>query len=222
MEGILVLGFISALLQITGYYLYITKTRRDDISPNPTTWIIFAFDTTLLTVLEFVAGATLPLLILPSACALGSLYVAWLVRKAGRLHWPKDRVEAYILSIGIFIAVSYTVAFTLWHFEIVPDSWLYFVSIVFLFLSNINTFVAFVPIIREVYADPFHEHAFPWAVWTTAYALLGVITYIEIGWVSSNLILYAYPISCVILHGCIAVLARDSRKTMLIATHTGL
>ncbi len=208
---ILTLGILSGLIQLLGYIYYIKKTNREDISPNPTTWLIFAFDTSLLAILEAVSGAKPALLFLPFLCSLGAIYVAWLVRKAGRLTWPTDMIDAYILKVGIFIAFSYTLVFILWNFQIVTGGILLLTGYLFLLLSNLNTFVAFVPILREVYKEPEHEHAGPWTIWTIAYGLLGLITFIEVGSDIDGFIFYIYPVSCFFLHGSVAVLARDKK-----------
>lgn len=215
MSHLLLLGIISGLVQIVGYGYYIVKTQRHDISPNPTTWLIFAFDTALLTLLEATAGASISLLLLPAACASGSIYVAWLIRKAGKLHWPSDPFDTYILYTGIVIAVSYTLAFSVSHLHLGPSNTLYAINLLFLILSNLNTFVAFVPIIREVYISPQDEHAGPWTIWTGAYTILAIATYFEVGFEIEHIILYAYPLSNILLHGTIAVLARDARKQVL-------
>lgn len=212
MDLIIVLGSLASVIQVVGYYYYITKTGRNDISPNPTTWLIFAFDTTLLVFLEAIAGASLALLLLPFMCALGAIYVAWLVRKAGRLHWPEDKADSYILSIGILIAIIYTSLFFLSEMDIMPYTYVFLAGIFFLILSNLNTIIAFIPIIREVYKDPLHENAGPWSIWTIAYLVLAYATYLEVGLELSGVILYIYPVSCAILHGTVALLARDSRK----------
>lgn len=219
MSLIFSLGILAGIIQIIGYIFYILKTNRNDISPNPTTWLIFAFDTTILTALEAIAGADVALLFLPFMCSIGAIYIAWLVRKAGRLHWPTDPFDAYILKVGIFIACAYTVLFILWHFAVVPTTMLHAAGFLFLVLTNINTFVAFIPILREVKHDPLHEHAGPWTIWTAAYVLLGVVTYLEVGFERDGLIFYVYPVSCAILHGAIAVLARDVRKKKFIISN---
>lgn len=212
MNVLFTLGFLSGAVQLLGYFYYIKKTKREDISPNPTTWLIFAFDTALLVALEAVAGATLSILFLPLACAGGAIYVAWLVRKNGSLQWPTDTVDVYILKFGILIAATYTILFALWHFQIVSGELLHLAGFSFLILSNLNTFVAFTPILREVHASPLQEHAGPWTIWTIAYGLLTVLTYLEVGNNKEEYIFYLYPVSCLFLHASIAFLARDSRK----------
>lgn len=210
--NLVLLTLFSGFFQLIGYFYYVTKTNKDDISPNPTTWLIFAFDTTILVLLEAVAGASFNLLFLPSMCALGAIYVAFLVRKAGKLHWPKDKMDQYILSVAIIVTLLYAIIFILWHYTLLPSSAILLTTIVFLILSNINTLIAFIPIIKEVAIDPHHEHAGPWMIWTIAYSLLTVVTYFEVGFSMSGLIFYLYPVSCVLLHGIMAWLARDKRK----------
>lgn len=211
---LLFFSVLAGLLQLAGYIYYIQKTHRDDISPNPTTWLIFAFDTSVLTALEALAGAKWTLLFLPAMCSVGGIYIAWLLRKAGKLHWPRDKADAYILSIGIAIALSYTVIFLLWNFTLVSESLLFYAGYIFLILSNTNTLVAFTPIIKEVYTDPLHEHSGPWAIWTLAYATLTIVTYMEVGISGHGMIFYVYPISCLVLHGTVAWLARDARRNI--------
>ena len=46
----LYLGLLAGLLQLVGYLLYV---RDEEIEPNPVTWLMFAYGTMLLTVLEW-------------------------------------------------------------------------------------------------------------------------------------------------------------------------
>lgn len=212
LNPIFFLGFLSATIQLLGYIFYIKKTNRSDISPNPTTWLIFAFDTAILVFLEAIAGASIALLLLPFICSFFAMYIAWLVRKSGRLQWPTSKIDSYILISSIFIAIIYTTLFFISEFGFITNSTLLIVSYGFLILSNVNTYVAFIPLLREVYITPEHEHAGPWTVWTVSYSLLTIVTYLEVGFSRDGLILYVYPISCLILHTLVAWLARDSRK----------
>lgn len=212
MSVMFLLAVSSGIAHILGYALYIFKTARHDIHPNPTTWLIFAGDTLLLTILEAAAGAEISILILPITCSVGAVIVALLLLKRGRLKWPKDRPDQLVLFISTAIALLYTLLFIAQEIGIVGVAYLTAAAIFFLLLTNLNTFIAFVPILREVYADPRSEHAGPWTVWTGAYSLLALVTYLEVGFLPSTLILYTYPLSCAALHGAIAVLARDRRR----------
>jgi hypothetical protein len=42
------LSLLSGLLQAAGYVIYVRGSLRHEILPNPTTWLLFAYDTTLL------------------------------------------------------------------------------------------------------------------------------------------------------------------------------
>lgn len=214
MSAMFLLAVSSGLAHILGYALYIFKTARYDIHPNPTTWLIFAGDTLLLTILEAAAGAEISILILPITCSIGAVIVALLLLQRGRLKWPKSRPDQLVLFISTAIALLYTSLFIAQEIGIVGATYLAVAAIFFLLLTNLNTFIAFVPILREVYADPRSEHAGPWAVWTGAYSLLALVTYFEVGFSPPTLILYAYPLSCAALHGAIALLARDRRRSI--------
>ncbi len=214
MSGLLILGLLAGIVQVFGYVLYIKKAQKHDIDPHPITWLIFAFDTALLTFLEFAAGASLALLFLPVLCSIGACYVALLIYKDGKISWPSDRLDKYILSVGIFIAVSYCSLFVLEQAGFIPASYTLFAAYLFLILSNLNTFVAFVPILKEVRAFPETEHAGPWMVWAGAYFLLLLATFIEVGVRVEGFLLYLYPVSSMFLHGAVGVLALD-RKSYL-------
>ena len=65
-------------------------------------------------------------------------------------------------------------------------------------------------LIRSVVEDPSHERTAPWAVWASAYALLGATTFAVQGQLWSELMLY--PLLNAVLHGSVAVLSRRSRR----------
>jgi hypothetical protein len=67
-----------------------------------------------------------------------------------------------------------------------------------------------VPILRSTYEHPEHENAFPWFVWSAAYALLGVVTYMTHGAFWHELMFY--PVANAILHALVGWYARDRRK----------
>lgn len=51
--GIVELGIVAAALQAAGYLVYGSRVLRRDILPNPTSWLMFAYGTTLLFILEW-------------------------------------------------------------------------------------------------------------------------------------------------------------------------
>ena len=211
-DNLLVLGIISGVLQVLGYILYLSIQQID---PNPVTWFMFAYGTAILTVLEWDAKATVPELILPTVCAALAVVVSarcWLhARRRDPSKWwpedwwPEDKWEQWSFVSDILITIGYVTAWTLAVSSILPDSYLYLAVLTFLFLSNISTFPSFYPLLRETYLHPHKEHWAPWAIWSFAYLLLAVITFITHQEIFHPLMFY--PLSNFILHGLVGYLA---------------
>ncbi len=209
---ILIGGVIAGLLQLLGYILYL---RDPDIDPNPVTWFMFAYGTTILTVLEWDAYATVPELILPTVCAVLAVVVSlkcWL--RARKLNpsrwwpedwWPEDKWERWSFMSDIVITIGYVSVWILVTTTLLPEAHMHVAVLAFLFLSNLSTFPSFYPLLRETYLHPHKEHWAPWTVWTIAYTILGVVTY----QVNGNLLhpLMFYPISNAAMHGMVAYLS---------------
>jgi hypothetical protein len=211
-ENLLVLGVIAGVLQVIGYWLYITD---DHIEPNPVTWFMFAYGTALLTLLEWDTDATIPELILPAVCSVLAVYVSYQCWKKARLitpsmwwprdWWPDDIVERWSFISDIIITVAYVFAWWLAAYAFISTEHKELAVFLFLFLSNLSTFPSFYPIIKSTYLAPEKEAALPWFTWAAAYALLGVITYATQGnfW---NILMF-YPVSNAVLHGVVGILA---------------
>jgi len=75
----------------------------------------------------------------------------------------------------------------------------------FLWLANLSTIPAMVPLLHETYESPDKEHSVPWIVWTVAYLFLIASTVLSdheslaVFWA-----LMAYPVINVVLHGLVA------------------
>jgi hypothetical protein len=227
MDTILYIGILAGAMQILGYYFYL---RNEDIEPNPVTWFMFAYGTAILTILEWDGDATLAELFLPTACAVLAIVVSAICwRKARRIDpsrwwpedwWPKDRGDQYSFVSDIIITIGYVLAWVVvyvgWATGDTREWWV----LVFLFLSNVSTIPAFVPIIRSTLRHPEHEHWLPWAIWTYAYALLAYVTYATHGEWWHPLMLY--PALNAVLHGAMAVVAHPLfHRKHLNTTHVG-
>ncbi len=213
-QWILLFGIISGFLQVLGYTVYIRESFRKEIDPNPATWLMFSYGTSLLAILEWDRDASLALLALPVACAGMSIIVAILCWLRGTLRWPRDwesqwAIRAFIADVGL--TTAYFVAWVLNMSEILAEEGRSIAALVFLIGSNVTTFTAFTPILQEVYESPQKERALPWIVWTLAYTTLGVATILESGFWTELLI---YPVCCTFLHGAIAWLARPERRLL--------
>lgn len=218
---ILYLGLLAGFLQLVGYLLYV---RDDDIEPNPVTWLMFAYGTMLLTLLEWDRDATLVLLLLPCICSSMAVYVAarcwWRARRKDpsrywpREWWPDDWRDRFAFQVDLVLTALYFSAAMLLYTDRISEEAKELAVVAFLVGANLTTFSAFFPLIRGVVEDPSHERTAPWAIWTTAYTLLGIATLAESGEIWSELMLY--PVLNALLHGTVAVLSRKTRR----ARHT--
>lgn len=206
------LAILAGVLQLCGYVIYIRKTLRHELEPNPSTWLMFAYGTALLTVLELDLGGGLVLLLLPATCALLSIVVAYLCWLRGRIRWPEPLLDKLAFVFDLLLTAGYIAAWwLLWRGSITEDM-RDIVTLMFLVCSNATTVTAFLPLLRESYSYPVYEKSSAWLVWTFAYASLGAATVVTAGWLSPLMI---YPVSCGILHFMVAVLVRPSRRARL-------
>jgi hypothetical protein len=209
---ILTLGIIAGILQLVGYYLYMTD---EHIDPNPVTWFMFAYGTLVLAILEWDIEATFAELILPTVCGLLAIVVSFKCWKTARIQnpnrwwpedwWPEDFWDRFSFAGDILITVGYIGAWALATFALLSTEGREWAVITFLFLSNLSTFPAFYPILHSTYDNPEREHWLPWAIWAIAYAILGLVTYLAHGefWHA----LMFYPLSNAFLHGLVALVA---------------
>ena len=213
-------GLLAGFLQLVGYLLYI---RDEEIDPNPATWLMFAYGTFLLTFLEWDREASAAELALPLVCSSMALFVAgrcwWRARRADpsrywpRDWWPDDWRDRASFQADLGLTGLYLGAAALSYSRWIDEDARAIAVVVFLIGANLTTVTAFFPLLRGVVADPSCERSAPWAVWASAYALLGVTTYAIQGELWSELMLY--PVLNAVLHGSIAFLARRSRRERL-------
>ena len=213
----LYLGLLAGVLQLVGYLIYV---RDEEIEPNPVTWLMFAYGTMLLTMLEWDRQASAAELALPLVCSSMAVYVAgrcwWRAyRKDPSRYWPhewwpEDWRDRASFQADLALTALYLAAAILTYSRWIGEGAREVAVVVFLVGANLTTLTAFFPLIRGVVEDPSHERTAPWAVWATAYALLGVTTYAMQGEIWSELMLY--PMLNTVLHGTVAVLSRRSRR----------
>jgi hypothetical protein len=208
------LAILAGGLQALGYILYL---RDGHIDPNPLTWLMFAYGTAVLTILEFDRQASWGELFLPVVCAVMGILVAakcWLRTKSfggGLLDIfkPKDSLDKSAFSADVVITIVYVFCWVLASIQFISDGSRQTAALVFLIGSNLTTLTAFLPILKSTSAEPQRERATPWVIWTLAYASLLLLTVLN-GNGFSELMLY--PLSCTILHGLVAWYARPARR----------
>lgn len=212
------LGVLAGSLQAVGYLVYGFKVLRRDVLPNPASWIMFAYGTTLLLVLEWDRGASLALLALPFVCAVSSIVVAWYcLRKVRRAWWPGHILERISFVLDVLLTVAYISAWTLLSQGIIGEEVRGATVIFILMCWNVGIFTSFFPLLRQVYHHPATEHFEPWVIWTCAYGILTILTFVERGALDA---LILYPALNAAVHGFIAVRVGYSRWRR--TQHTGL
>lgn len=206
----------SGLFQAFGYLVYIRKSFRHELEPNPTTWFMFAYGTAFLTVLEYDRQASWPILILPVTCAILSVRVAAICIEHGKPKWPKHWLDRTAFLMDLSLTAAYVIAGVLSKFNFIDEGERGTLVLAFLALSNTSTIVSFIPILRETIEDPRTEHPLPWLIWTTAYACLAYVTYVEAGNTIWSIFML-YPATGIMLHGLVGLLAL--RRFMQPALH---
>src|SRR3989344_871854 len=146
-QVILLLGIAAGLLQAFGYVMYVRESLREEIHPNPATWLMFAYGVALLTILEWDRDASFALLVLPIVCGVMSIFVAVLCWRQGTLRWVgewEDTWEVRAFGGDLTLTVLYAGAGVLYALPLLSEEWRSFAALVFLIGSNATTFTAFV------------------------------------------------------------------------------
>jgi hypothetical protein len=213
----LLFGVAAGMLQLFGYVVYM---RDADIEPNPVTWLMFAYGTMLLTALEWDSEATAAELILPLVCSAMAVFVAARCWRRARLRdplrywprewWPEDWRDRAAFQIDLILTALYLGAALLTYGDRIGVEMKNAAVVIFLIAANLTTLSAFFPLIRNVVEHPERERTLPWAIWTSAYALLGLATVLSQGRLWNELMLY--PLMNAGLHGMVAYLSRKSRR----------
>lgn len=200
------LAILSGVLQVAGYVLYIKKTLGKEINPNPTSWLMWAYGTTLVLVLELDRNAGWEILLLPFLCAVSSLGVAVICWKHGVLRWPSHVADKAALGVDIALTIAYISAWALMSSGILSEEGKESADVLILVTTSLSTVITYGPMIRNLWSHPNDEQWLPWAVWTSAYALLFLTTLLSPEWTWDLLV---YPATCFFLSGAVAILARS-------------
>jgi hypothetical protein len=213
METVLLISLLAGALQAIGYWSYVKITT---IEPNPVTWFMFAYGVAILTLLEWDMDAEFDLLILPTVCGLLAIWISYRCwKKARKLDpnkwwpsdwWPSDKWEQCSFVSDLIITAGYIAAWMLATYALVSEVQREWATLIFLLLSNLSTIPSFHPLLNGVWKNPKVEHWLPWTLWTVAYALLGVATYIKVEGDMFNPLMW-YPIINAPLHAAVALLA---------------
>jgi len=199
---IIIFGIISGLLQLLGYIDYYGKAIRNEIDPNPLMWLIFAYGTALLTILEvdlmWIAiqdgqlTTVIAYTILPVVCSLCGIAIAFMIWRRTynaakatnpKIKWWKFWPQAWKFSMDwdgysfmfdFACTIGYLLAWLALASSIMAEEGRSNTTLMLLILSSVTTFPGYIPTIRQVLRNPHDEHWRPWTVWAAGYAFLCV------------------------------------------------
>jgi hypothetical protein len=211
MEVVPVLAILAGVLQAVGYAIYIWQALRSQLVPNATSWLMFAYGTLLLTVLEFDLDAHWQVLVLPTVCSFCAVIVSIICRlKQGRWGLPEEAVDWVAFGTDLGLTATYVSGMLAARYGLADAASATPLAVAVLVATNASTVVAFMPILRSVWQDPGSEHWLPWIVWSAAYATLLLVTFLTAAGSSPSL--FIYPVICLLTHGLVALLALRGGK----------
>ena len=203
-------AWITTFLHVFAYLIYVRFAILDEVQPNPTSWLMWTYGTALVVLLEWEQEASFSILFLPVVCAACSLIVAFICWRKGRLSWPKAWSDRAAFVMDLTITALYIFLLVLEFKGAIGSGGNVAFKTTLLVLVNVSTFVSFWPILRSTYTDPAQEHWLAWFLWTTAYALLGLLTLSAEGFSMYTLQFLLYPFSCMLLSGLVCWYALGS------------
>lgn len=200
---VLVLGVLAGALQAAGYTLYLRYALRAETTPNPTSWLMFAYGTALVLLLEGTVGGPWPVLLLPAICAVSSIAVAALSFRQGATLRNLDRADLIAFGLDVSLTVAYLTAWSAQAGGFVDPASFGLVNGLLLAGAAGTSITSFAPILRSTYHAPEHERPWPWVVWSMAYGALGLATLLS----NAPVTLLIYPGINLVLHALVAVLS---------------
>lgn len=149
------IGAFAAIVQVTGYGFYLRGMLQHKITPNSTSWLLWAVGSSVSLIIYSRVTSDFALLALPIACAASSIAIVAVAIRRGQMGRP-DRVDLCIGALDIAVLGVWFVAGTTWAY-------------VALLLDIVITHL---PILRSTRKNPEGEIAMPWFIWTSAYLLM--------------------------------------------------
>lgn len=205
MTAVYGLSFMSVVFHVLAYvvFIFLSERKKTEYKPNPTAWLMFAYGTALVTLLEWDRHASWTVLALPVVCSILSLRVAMMCWKQGRMRWPSHWLDGTALTVDLILTVAYVAAAGIARLEVISEEFRGQLVSAFLIITTTGSILPFIPQIRGVIEEPEKEHWAPWFLWTLAYVALTATTVTEFGWFS---IFILYPGINAILHFTVLVL----------------
>lgn len=196
----LTFAIVAASMHVAAFLLYQKNMAQGAAKPNPATWILWSFLTTLNCLTYFIDNGDPVKSALPIASSLANIYVLTMAIRLGKFR-ALDRLESVILVLGIFIGFIWT----FYHNAKLAN-----------LLLQVPITLSFWPTYRGVWRDPTTEtRIFPWYLWSVAYLFSLVAIFLQWKYTpqtTDGLHQLVYPIVCFVLHGGVGILAQRHPK----------
>ena len=220
-ESLITFTAISgSLLHAFAYLLYIRFTLKDEVHPNPTSWLMWTYGTALVVVLEWDQDAGLSVLLLPIVCATCSIFVALNCWHKGQLCWPDALSDRAAFTLDLVLTAAYVVLIALGAMGYMSGSDGTALKSLLLVIVNISTVLSFWPILRSTRSDPANEHWLVWAIWTITYSNMLFVTIATHGISLYALQFWLYPLICLVLTGAVGFYALRPFKAIRFGMNT--
>jgi hypothetical protein len=188
----IVLPVLAAIIHGVGFVKYNLQTKEGSSKPNFVSWFAWAFLATL-NALTFSAATSFVNALTTFVGSAGCIGTFIHALFTGKFKWPdwREWIELALCLAAIVVWRFYTPTY-----------------------ANLVVLAAFVisfdPTARGVWKNPHLENkVMPWMLWTTAYGLTTVNTYLFQGGMSLNLVM---PIVVTACHAIVPMLCTEKRR----------
>jgi hypothetical protein len=205
-----VIAVLAGCTQAAAYAYYVALALRGTTWPHPMSWLMFAYGTSLVVLIEAQAGAGWRELMLPVICAACSTGVALLAWRMNGSTAALTKYDWWTFRADMVLTIGYVAVWILTQSgKLSPDT-LAAANVVFLLAVNATTLTSFLPLFLATFRDPSNEHPGPWVLWSAAYLMLLVATAMSAAGPAGALLLI-YPAINFVLHTNVAALALPRR-----------
>ncbi len=197
-------------LMLTGYAIYLTFIVEELVSPNSTSWSLWALGGAIeaWTYWKLVTStksgnrrsSELALALPAIACAILAVLLAGVSITLGRFGWP-DPWEWVVAVIDVSVVFTYIIIKSLTGETSKAAKWASALMVIDIILS-------FIPIWVATAQNPGNESVIPWTIWSCSYALVGFAAFLQLdkSW-KDRAWLFLYPAISTFTHGLVAILA---------------
>ena len=203
-------AIVASVLHAIAYLIYLRYAFLEEVRPNPTSWLMWAYGTALVILLEWDQEASRAVILLPVVCAVCSIIVALFCWRRGRLRWPEVPSDRAAFMLDLVFTALYVFLIVFDTRGLISTSDEVFAKSILLILAGGSTLLSYWPILRSTRRNPQNEHWLAWAIWTVAYLILLVVTIATHGNSFDSIQFWVYPSSCLVLTGAVGFYALRS------------